>query len=67
MADALDPDWRKELEVMQLICQTLEPLPRAKAARVMAAVCFLYGHDELGARALRRAQTLEREEPHPRG
>lgn len=63
MADETEASWRKELEVMQLICETLEPLPRAKAARVMAAVCFLYGYDDLGQRALRGAQALEREGP----
>jgi len=62
-----DPAWRKELEVMQQLCEALEPLPRATAARVMAAVCFLYGHDELGQRALRQAKQLEAEKPHPHG
>jgi Flp pilus assembly protein TadD len=61
-----DPDWRAMLAATQKLCELLEPLPKNRAARTLAAVALMFGHDDFALRALRAAQTLEREEPHPR-
>ena len=52
--------WEEELAAMKLIVQTLAALSPAGSLRVLAAVAFLLGHDELGQATLREAQRLGR-------